>query len=90
VNLFLCEPLTIYFRSLFRKKRLEGMNMGYHDVGSIIEKVIEAHGGASRWRDQEIIFSVVWIIRLRLSAAGPTLRTFVRTIRISMDLKFQR
>jgi hypothetical protein len=64
--------------------------MVYHDVGSIIEKVIEAHGGASRWRDQEIISSVDWIIRLRWSAAGPTLRTFVRTIRISMDLKFQR
>jgi hypothetical protein len=33
--------------------------MGYHDVSSIIEKVIEAHGGASRWQDLEAVEAII-------------------------------
>jgi hypothetical protein len=35
------------------------MDMVYHDLGSIIEKVIEAHGGASRWRDLEAVEAII-------------------------------
>jgi hypothetical protein len=62
--------------------KLEGIIMSGSEVRKIIEKVVEAHGGASRWRKLEAVEAII-------SVRGFLFKAKRRPIRISMELKFR-
>jgi hypothetical protein len=56
--------------------------MSDNDVQKIVEKVVEAHGGASRWRKLAAVEAII-------SVRGFLFKAKRRPIRISMELKFR-
>ena len=56
--------------------------MSGNDVQKIVQKIVEAHGGASRWRQLEAVEAII-------SVRGFLFKAKRRPIRISMELKFR-
>jgi hypothetical protein len=64
------------------------MDMVYPDVGSIIEKVIEAHGGATRWRELEAVEAIISVRGFLFKAKRRPILDHVRVMASTREPQF--
>ena len=62
--------------------------MVYQDVGTIIEKVIQAHGCASRWRDLEAIEAIISVWGFLFKAKRRPILNRVRVMASTREPQF--